>query len=64
MPFTPTYIIKEVNFYKIDDNTEGDTQKDIKIYINYLKSLKGYSKTKTVLPKLIESYSKAKIDLL
>ena len=33
------------------------------MYANYLKSLEGYSETKTVLPELIESYSEAKIDL-
>jgi len=33
------------------------------MYANYLKSLEGRSETKTVLPKLIESYSEAKIDL-
>ena len=33
------------------------------MYTNYLKSLKGRNKTKIVLPKLIESYGKAKIDL-
>ena len=33
------------------------------MYANYLKSLEGRSKTKIVLPKLIESYSEAKIDL-
>ena len=35
----------------------------MEIYANYLKSLEGRSKTKIVLPKLIESYSKAKTDL-
>ena len=33
------------------------------MYANYLKSLKGRSKIKIVLPKPIESHSKAKIDL-
>ena len=32
------------------------------MYANYLKGLEGRSETKTVLPKLIKSYSKAKID--
>jgi len=32
------------------------------MYANYLKSLKGCSKTKIVLPKLIESRSKTKTD--
>jgi len=35
----------------------------MEIYANYLKSLKGRSETKIVLPKLIESYSEAKTDL-
>jgi len=35
----------------------------MEIYANYLKSLEGRSKTKTVLPKLIESYGKPKTDL-
>jgi hypothetical protein len=35
----------------------------MEMYANYLKSLEGRSKTKIVLPKLIESYSEAKIDL-
>ena len=34
------------------------------MYTNYLKNLKGCSKTKTILLKPIESYNKAKIDLL
>jgi len=34
------------------------------MYANYLKSLEGRSETKIVLPKPIESYSKAKTDLL
>ena len=34
------------------------------MYANYLKSLEGYSETKTVLLKPIESYSEAKTDLL
>jgi hypothetical protein len=33
------------------------------MYTNYLKNLKGYSKTKTISPKPIESHSKAKTDL-
>jgi len=33
------------------------------MYANYLKSLEGRSKTKIVLPKLIKSHGKAKIDL-
>ena len=33
------------------------------MYANYLKGLKGRSKTKIVLPKLIKDYGKAKIDL-
>jgi hypothetical protein len=33
------------------------------MYTNYLKSLKGHSKTKKISPKLIESYSEAKTDL-
>jgi len=32
------------------------------MYANYLKSLKGRSETKIVLPKLIESYNEAKTD--
>jgi len=32
------------------------------MYTNYLKSLKGRSETKIVLPKLIKSYSEAKIN--
>jgi hypothetical protein len=35
----------------------------MEMYANYLKSLEGCSKTKIVLPKLIESYGEAKIDL-
>jgi len=35
----------------------------MEIYANYLKSLEGYSETKTVLPKLMKDYSEAKIDL-
>jgi len=34
----------------------------MEIYTNYLKNLKGRSKTKIVLPKPIESYNKTKID--
>ena len=34
----------------------------MEMYTNYLKSLEGRSKTKIDLPKLIESYSKAKTD--
>ena len=34
------------------------------MYTNYLKSLKGCSEIKIVLPEPIKSYSKAKIDLL
>jgi hypothetical protein len=63
MPFIPTYITKEVNFYKINGNMKGNTQEDIKMYTNYLKSLEGCSKTKTDSPKLMVSHSKAKIDL-
>ena len=63
MPYTPIQTPNKVNSYKIDDNTEGNTQKDIEIYANYLKSLEGRSETKIVLPKLIESHSEAKTDL-
>jgi len=63
MPSTPAYITKEVNSYKINNNTEGDIQEDTEIYANYLKSLEGRSETKTVLPKPIESYGEAKTDL-
>ena len=52
MPSIPTYITKEVN-----------TQEDIEMYTNYLKSLEGRSEAKIDLPKLVESYSEAKIDL-
>jgi hypothetical protein len=34
----------------------------MEIYANYLKSLKGRSKTKIVLPKPIKDHSEAKID--
>ena len=35
----------------------------MEMYANYFKSLEGCSEIKIVSPKLIESYSKAKIDL-
>ena len=63
MPSIPAYTIKEVNFYKINNNIEGNIQEDIEMYTNYLKSLEGRSETKIVLPKLMESYGEAKIDL-
>jgi len=63
MPYTPTQIPNKVNSYKIDNNTEGNTQEDTEMYANYLKSLEGRSETKTVLPKLMESYGEAKTDL-
>jgi len=34
------------------------------MYLNHLRGLKGHGKTKIDLPKLIEDYGKAKIDLL
>ena len=33
-----------------------------KIYLNYVRDLKGYSKAKIGLPKLIKDYYEAKID--
>ena len=32
MPSTPTYITKEINSYKIDDNTEGDIKRYRNVY--------------------------------
>ena len=69
MPYTPAQIPNKVSFYRKDNNIKGDTQEDIvqgsiqKIYLNYLKGLKGYSKAKTGLYKPIKDHNKAKIDL-
>ena len=69
MSYTPAQMPNEVSFYEKDNNTKSNTQEDIvwgdvqKIYLNYFKGLKGYSKTKTGLPKPIKDYNKAKIDL-
>ena len=52
-----------MNSYKNNANTEGDIQEDIKIYPNYLKGLKDYSKAKSSLYKLIEDDSKTKTNL-
>ena len=62
MPCTPAQTPNEVNSYKIDDNTEGDTQEDTEMYANYLKSLEGRSETKTVSPEPMESHGEAKTD--
>jgi len=63
MPCTPTQTPNEINSYKNNDNTKGNTQKDMEMYANYLKSLEGCSKTKTISPEPMESHGKAKTDL-
>lgn len=62
MPCTPAQTPNEVNSYKTDNNTEGDTQEDTEMYANYLKSLEGRSETKTVSPEPMESHGEAKTD--
>jgi len=67
--YIPAQTPNKVNPYKNKNNTKGDIQEDIvwggvqKIYLNYFRDLKGYSKAKIGLLKPIKDYSKAKIDL-
>ncbi|OCL10330.1 hypothetical protein AOQ84DRAFT_362499 [Glonium stellatum] len=68
MPCTPAQTPNKVSSYKKDDNTKGDTQKDMvwggiqNMYLNYLRGSEGHSEAETGLHEPMKDCGEAKIN--